>query len=209
MLRCRDLKETACCWSELAIWFNAEQVRSVSVKAERPNHRSRPHARQGRVVVVGGGGVLHDKDNDDTYIHDSIRPIRLTVALGLKLQTMQASQAACMSLWTADVFLLMVVQRWDVALNSMPNWRESPVQGTEMPAAGFYVFHCELDFDFLIEPLFYKKPPVNRVSPASTQNLSKRDFSQGGGEWTLDLGNFCYKSKWVLLERKKKQECTQ
>ncbi len=36
-----------------------KQVRLVSVKAERPNHPSRSHARQ-------GGGVLHD--NDNTYM---------------------------------------------------------------------------------------------------------------------------------------------
>ncbi len=55
-----------------------QQVRLVSVKAERPNHPSRSHARQGGVVVVvvgsqlgGGGGLgggfLHDNDID-TYM---------------------------------------------------------------------------------------------------------------------------------------------
>ena len=55
-----------------------QQVRLVSMKAERPNLPSRSHARQGGgwwwresalwgvspVVVGGGGGVLYD----DTYI---------------------------------------------------------------------------------------------------------------------------------------------
>ena len=38
--------------------IHAQQVRLVSVKAERPYHPSRSHARQGVVVVVvvGGGG---------------------------------------------------------------------------------------------------------------------------------------------------------
>ena len=49
-----------------------QQVHLVSVKAERPNHPSRSHARQGGVSPVGGGvasqgGFLHDNDNDDTY----------------------------------------------------------------------------------------------------------------------------------------------
>ncbi len=43
-----------------------QQVRLVSEKAERPNHPSRSHARQGGVSQWGGGevpvvwGVLHD-----------------------------------------------------------------------------------------------------------------------------------------------------
>ncbi len=43
------------------------QVRFVSVKAERPNHPSRSHARQGGGVSQW---VLHDNDNDtdDTYM---------------------------------------------------------------------------------------------------------------------------------------------
>ena len=51
------------------------------------------------VVVVGGGtqlggdqpwggGVLHD----DTYVRDSIRPSRLTVALGLKIKDEKGKQ---------------------------------------------------------------------------------------------------------------------
>ncbi len=54
-----------------------QQVRFVSVKAERPYHPSCYHAR-GRVVVVGGGPPRR-------HVHDSIRLSRLTVALGLKI----------------------------------------------------------------------------------------------------------------------------
>ncbi len=59
-----------------------KQVRLVSVKTERPNHPSRSHARQGGVVVgVGVGGP--PRQRQWRHVHDSIRPIRLTVALGL------------------------------------------------------------------------------------------------------------------------------
>ena len=62
------------CWA-----FQSEQVRFFSVKAERPDHPSRYHARQ-RGVVVGVGGPPRQR----RHVHDSIRPIRLTVELGLK-----------------------------------------------------------------------------------------------------------------------------
>ncbi len=82
-------------WSE----SRNQQVRSVSIKAERPNHPSRCHqaegvasqgggvSQPGGVSPVGrgqpvGGGFLHD--NDNTYMTPSYRPIWLTVALGLK-----------------------------------------------------------------------------------------------------------------------------
>ncbi len=40
------------------LWFSlVEQVRFVSVKAERPNHPSRYHARQGGVSASGGGSA--------------------------------------------------------------------------------------------------------------------------------------------------------
>ena len=41
-----------------------KQVRLVSVKAERPNHPSRPYARQGGIASQGGGGLLHNNDNN-------------------------------------------------------------------------------------------------------------------------------------------------
>ncbi len=68
-------------WSLISVLgifhHNGQQVRFVSVKAERPNHPSRDNARRG--VVVGGGGVLHDNDSTLTP-----QGSRLTVALGLK-----------------------------------------------------------------------------------------------------------------------------
>ncbi len=59
-----------------------EQVRLVSVKAERPNHPSRSHARQGGCQLVGVGVMVGGPPW--RHVHDSIGPIRLTVALGLK-----------------------------------------------------------------------------------------------------------------------------
>ena len=60
--------------SELVSSAMIGQVRLVSIKAERPNHPSHYHARQGGSGGGGGGGggggVLHnnDNDNDDTYM---------------------------------------------------------------------------------------------------------------------------------------------
>ncbi len=71
----------------------AKQVRSVSVKAERPNHPSHSHARQGGVVVVVVGGPSSVGQSHEwgggpprRHVHDSIRPIQLTVALNLKIE---------------------------------------------------------------------------------------------------------------------------
>ncbi len=59
-----------------------QQVRFVSVKAERPYHPSRCHARQPVGVVSGGGPP---RQWQWWHIHESIRLFRLTVALGLKI----------------------------------------------------------------------------------------------------------------------------
>ena len=61
---------------------------TLSVKAERPNHPSRSHARQGwwwwGAASGGGDPVVGGPPWQRRHVHDSIRPIRLTVALGLK-----------------------------------------------------------------------------------------------------------------------------
>ena len=69
-----------------------QQERVLSVKAERPNHPSRSYARQSGgggqpVGGVGGGGGGRSR----RHVHDSIRPIWLTVALGLKTLNSNAS----------------------------------------------------------------------------------------------------------------------
>ncbi len=56
---------------------NHKQVRSVSVKAKRPNHPSRLG---GRGSALGGEGPPRQR----RHVHDSIWPILLAVALGLK-----------------------------------------------------------------------------------------------------------------------------
>ncbi len=62
--------------------LGVKQVRLVSVKAERPSHPSRSHARQGGpscgvvVVMVGGGGP--PRRQQWWHVHDSIRPIHST-----------------------------------------------------------------------------------------------------------------------------------
>ena len=66
--------------TERTSWIleQSKQVRLVSAEAERSNHPSR----------VGGGGVASQggglPPRQRQHVHDSIRPIRLTVALGLK-----------------------------------------------------------------------------------------------------------------------------
>ncbi len=56
-----------------------KQVRLVSVKAECPNHPS-----HGGVSQPGGGsGSQGGPPRQQRHVHESIRPIRLTVALGL------------------------------------------------------------------------------------------------------------------------------
>ena len=61
---------------------NYKQVRSVSVKVERPNYPSRGGGGQ-----PARGGVPRPRPRH--HVHDSIRPIRLTVVLGLKTQRQQ------------------------------------------------------------------------------------------------------------------------
>ncbi len=71
---------------------SSQQARLVSVKAERPNYPSHCH-QAGGVALWGGvsqpGGGQPAKGGGGAgpprrHVHDYIRPIRLTVALGLK-----------------------------------------------------------------------------------------------------------------------------
>ena len=73
-----------------------EQVRLVNVKAERPNYPSRCHQAggcqpcgEGSAMGVGGGGPPR------RHVHDFMRPIRLTVALGLKIKTRALFSNVC------------------------------------------------------------------------------------------------------------------
>ena len=59
----------------------------------------------GSWVRGGGGEVLQDKD--DTYMSDSIRPSRLTAALGLKKNNQNAQSMARIAMFCLHVLELL------------------------------------------------------------------------------------------------------
>ncbi len=59
--------------------------RTTSTRSQRKGRAPQPSITPGGSALWGGGVLHNNNDNDDTYIHDSIWPIRLTVALGLKM----------------------------------------------------------------------------------------------------------------------------
>ncbi len=64
-----------------------QQVRLVSVKAERPNHPSRGGGVASQGGQPAGGGSASPRPQQRRHVRDSTRPIRLTVALSLKIPT--------------------------------------------------------------------------------------------------------------------------